>query len=527
MLRPVGNPLECVKAGGQLDLVPAVKEWSDAIGAEHVVCEATVLTQWQMATYKTSQRVLALIRPGSVEQIAACMRIANRYKTPVYPVSRGRNWGLGSRVPVSDAVIVDLARLDRILEMDERFGCITLGPGVTFEQVHAYLTKRNSQWFLPVIGGPADASVIGNCVERGDGIGPQCERLSNICSLEVVLPDGSVVHTGFERFGETPLSTLSSMPAGAYLDGLFTQSNLGVLTRATIWLARRPQHVQLVNAHIRESGLAAFVDSLQRLIHDLGNSACTFSLWNGHKLNARKDPATREHSPNTWYSNGCLYAPSVFMAKAQRELALQALEGPSTLLEVFDERSVPDLRERLGIFLGVPNNDNVRSLYTGKPSPLPDGDLDPDRDRCGAIWLCPEIPFDGVTVANVIGSCEKILRSSGYDPVIGMSTLTPRTLRVFISIFYDRNEPGEDDSAMRCNDQLLEALFAAGMFPFRLGVHSMHAANQATGACWDLIRQIKDSLDPNHILAPGRYCHMDTNDQAQKSQTSCLGDPNI
>jgi len=38
----------------------------------------------------------------------------------------------------------------------------------------------------------------------------------------------------------------------------------------------------------------------------------------------------------------------------------------------------------------------------------------------------------------------------------------------------------------------------------------MHAANQTAAACWDLIRRIKDSLDPNHILAPGRYCSMDT-----------------
>lgn len=497
---------------GQPDLASAIKKWTDAIGADHVICESTVLAQWQTATYETSQQVLALIRPGSVEQVADCIQIANFHRTPVYPVSRGRNWGLGSRVPVNDAVIVDLARLDRILTLDERFGCITLEPGVTFEHVHAYLTERSSEWFLPVIGGPADASVIGNCVERGDGIGPQCERLSNMCSLEVVLPDGSVVRTGFERFGDTRLSALSSMPAGAYLDGIFTQSNLGIVARATLWLARRPKHLQLVNARIPEAGLAKFVDSLQRLIHDLGNNACTFSLWNGRKLNARNG-TQREHSPDAWYSNGCLYAPSIFMAKAQRELAIQALEETSALLELLDEQDVPDLRKQLGLFLGVPNNDNVRSLYTEKPSPGPDGDLDPDRDRCGAIWLCPEIPFDGVTVANVIGSCENILRSSGYDPVIGMSAATPRTIRVFISIFYDRNEPGEDRRAMRCHDQLMKVLFEAGMFPFRLGVHSMHAANQTAGACWDLIRKIKDSLDPNHILAPGRYCRMDTNDQ--------------
>ena len=489
----------------QVDLRFALRKWADAIGAEHVICEAAVLDRWQTATHATSQQVLALLRPGSAKQVAECVRLANLHQTPVYPVSRGRNWGLGSRVPASDAVIIDLARLDRIIAVDERFGCITLEPGVTFEQVHACLTERKSQWFLPVIGGPADASVLGNCVERGDGIGPQCERLSNMCSLEVVLPDGSIVHTGFGPSNSTPLSTLSSMPAGPYLDGLFTQSNLGILTRATLWLARRPQHLQLVSARIPQDGLAAYIDSLQRLICDLGTSACTFSLWNGYKLNARLGLDERELASDAWYSNGCLYAASPSMANAQRELAIQSLEGSSALLEVLDDSSIPDLRERLGLFLGGPSNDNVRSFYMEKPS-IPKGDLDPDRDRCGAIWLCPEVRFDGLTVSGVVDSCEKIMRSSGYDPVIGMSAVTHRTLRVFISILYDRDKLGEDDRAIHCNHQLQQFLSAAGMLPFRLGIHSMHLAAQTNVTRWNLVQQIKSQLDPNHILAPGRYC---------------------
>jgi 4-cresol dehydrogenase (hydroxylating) len=194
------------------------------------------------------------------------------------------------------------------------------------------------------------------------------------------------------------------------------------------------------------------------------------------------------------------------MAAAQLELSVQALEGCSAQLEVFDEARVPDLRRQAGLFLGVPNNDNVRSLYIAKRGPIPEGDPDPDRGRCGAIWLCPEVPFDGATVERAIGICETILRDSGYDPAIGMSGGTPRTLRFFVSIFYDRETPGEDERAMRCHDRLQEALAAVGFFPFRLGIHSMHAASRATGPCRDLIRRIKHSLDPDGILAPGRYC---------------------
>ena len=474
--------------------------------------DPAALREWETATYDTSGRVFAVLSPANSKQVANCVSIANELGIPIYPVSRGRNWGLGSRVPVQDAVVLDLSRIDRVIALDERFGCITLEPGVTFQQVHRYLSERNSAWFLPVIGGPADASVIGNFVERGDRIGPQRDQLSDLCSLEVVLPNGSVVHTGFERFGETPLASLSSMPAGPSLDGLFTQSNFGIVTRATLWLVRHPKCLQVVSARIPDGGLSAFVDSLQPLVESLGKGFSTFTLWNGHKLNARQEPSfgsrspAGDHSSETWFCQGCLYAPSALMAGAHLQLTVQALESSSLELKVFDEASVPDLRRQAGLFLGVPNNDNVRSLYSRKRGQLPEGDLDPDRDRCGAIWLCPEVPFDGVTVASVVASSESILRAFGYDPVIGMSASTSRTIRVFISIIYDRETPGEDNRAMRCHNQLEAQLFAAGIFPFRLGIHSMHVANQATGPCWDLIRLMKDCIDPGSILAPGRYC---------------------
>jgi 4-cresol dehydrogenase (hydroxylating) len=490
----------------------AIERWEEALGSDSVLKDPAQLRAWETATYNTSERVFTVITPANSGQVASGVSIANEHRIPIYPVSRGRNWGLGSRVPVRDSVVLDLSRLDRVIALDERFGCITLEPGVTFQQVHRYLSERNSGWFLPVIGGPADASVIGNCVERGDRIGPQRDPFSGMCALEVVLPDGRMVHTGFERFGESALESLSSMPAGPYLDGLFTQSNFAIVTRATFWLVRHPKCFQLVSAHISDGGLAAFVDSLQALVDKLGNGVSTFTLWNGHKLNARHGPSfgarvpENSYSSETWFCQGCLYAPSVLMAAALRELAVQALEPSSLELEVYDEVSVPDLRCQAGLFLGMPTNDNVRSLYSRKREPLPEGDLDPDRDRCGAIWLCPEVPFDGATAANVIASCERDLRSFGYEPVIGMTPGTSRTIRVFITILYDRDIAGEDVRAMRCHDQLAATLSTAGIFPFRLGIHSMHLANQASGSCWDLIRQIKDAVDPDGILAPGRYC---------------------
>jgi hypothetical protein len=123
----------------------------------------------------------------------------------------------------------------------------------------------------------------------------------------VVLPGGGVVRTGYESFGETPLAPLSSMPAGPYLDGLFTQSNFGIVTRATLWLARHPERLQLLSARIPEGGITAFVDSLQQLVDRLGNGACTFSLWNGHKLNARQGAGGIVHPGSGSATGACTH----------------------------------------------------------------------------------------------------------------------------------------------------------------------------------------------------------------------------
>jgi len=397
--------------------------------------------------------------------------------------------------------------LKNILAFDERFGCITLEPGVTFQHVHDYLAEQNSRWFLPVIGGPADASVIGNFVERGDGAGPQGGRLANMCGLEVVLPSGEVVCTGFERFGETPLTPLSSMPAGPWLDGLFTQSNFGIVTRATLWLVRHPECFMIVSARVAEADLAGLIDALQPLLIKLGFGTCSFTIWNGYKLRASAGGQSSANllSDRTWFVGGRLYASSALMGAAQKELTLEALQQLAAQVQIFDEVAIPNLREEASLFLGVPSNENVRSLYLHKHGPVPDGPLDPDRDRCGVIWLCPEVPFDGPMVGKTLAICESGLKEAGFDPVISMDCYTPRSLHLSILILYDRETPGEDERAMLCHDQLLEALAAIGIFPFRLGIQSMPFAAQSTGACWNLIRRLKQSLDPNGTLAPGRY----------------------
>lgn len=472
-------------------------EFRAAIGEQHVLTEAALLRACETATFPTTQQVFGILQPGSAEQVSACLKIATNRGIPLYPISRGRNWGLGSRVPSSDAVLLDLSRMDRILHFDERFGSLTVEAGVTFQQVHTFLAEQKSQWFLPTIGGPPDASVLGNFLERGDGIGPRAERTSNMASLQIVLPDGSIVEDGYARFGDTALTSLSGLPAGPNFSGLFTQSNLGVVTRMTVLLARRPSHLQMVFAPIPGEHRVCAIDALQQLQTVIGSEAF-LTLWNGGKLNARGQ-AMPQVDANAWFLSGALYGHSSLLAQAQKEAAIEALASTLPALQFFDESNLPDFHQHAAIDLGQPSTHNLQSLYGALQRIMPESP-DPDRDGCGAIWLCPEVPFDGATIVRATALCETVLRKYNVTPILGMSALSSRTVRFFVSIIYDRTAEHADQNAMQCHDELQKALIAEGFYPYRLGIQSIGAVAPSP-----LLERIKAALDPKGILAPGRY----------------------
>src|ERR1700760_348127 len=89
------------------------------------------LREAETATFSTRQTIPFILRPHSREEVQECLREANRTGIPVYPVSSGKNWGYGSRVPpVDHCALLDLSALNRILDYNERLGYVTVEPGV-------------------------------------------------------------------------------------------------------------------------------------------------------------------------------------------------------------------------------------------------------------------------------------------------------------------------------------------------------------------------------------------------------------
>ncbi|MDF3041275.1 MAG: FAD-linked oxidase, partial [Thermomicrobiales bacterium] len=189
------------------------------------------------------------------------MRVAAAHRVPLYPISRGKNWGWGDACPVTAGqVILDLSALDRIIAVDEELGYAVVQPGVTQGQLAEHLRATGSAWWLDATAAGPDTSVLGNILERG---GTRDERFARVCGMVVVLADGSEVRTGYGHYPGSRVTHVARWGIGPSLDGLFSQSNLGVVTALGFWLQPRPAHAELGYYAVPDEALEAAIDALR------------------------------------------------------------------------------------------------------------------------------------------------------------------------------------------------------------------------------------------------------------------------
>ena len=519
----------------------AVSEWRAALGAEHVTTTGGDLDQASVATYATRSSVLAIIRPGSRDDVQRCLRIANRFLVPVYPVSTGRNWGYGSRSPVADAALLDLSRLNRIVELNEELAYVTVEPGVTQRQLHDELRARGSRLWMDATGASPDCSIIGNTLERGFGHTPMGEHCNYACAFEVVLPNGECIETGFGRFN-APAAPVYRWGVGPSIDGLFSQSNLGIVTRMSVWLMPKPERYCAFFFQ-SERAIGEIVDALRPLRLDgtlrsvvhIGNDYKVLSSsgqypWNetGGQTPLSRDAMARLRSTlriGRWNGSGGIYGTRAQVRGAKAALR-NALRGRVSRVAFIDEgtlswlrliekpyasvtgksdlsralRMVPPL---LGLLRGVPTNDFLASAYWRKRMPVP-AHPDPDADRCGLLWASPVAPATRSDTQAMADTAEHLALEHGFEPLISLSMVNERSTISTISLTYDRDVPGEDERAAACYRDITEQLLDRGYPPYRLNTSAM-GYGRFDGAYGGLIESLRRAVDPNAILAPGRY----------------------
>jgi len=494
--------------------------------------------------------VPAILYPENKQQVIDCIKIANKHKVAIYPVSTGNNWGYGSSLPVMDnCVILNLSRMTKIIDFNPDTGVIVLEPGVTQRQLGEFLDNNHYPFLIPVTGAGPDCSIVGNAIERGYGITPYADHFFSMMSIEAVLADGSIYQPCLKKFGGS-IDDIHKWGMGPYMDGLFTQSNLGVVHQMTICLATTPEAMKGFFFSINsDDDMEHIVTKIKKVLSDLGGITGSINLMNKLRVLSMTDPYPKdklvdslipEHEINamaakrqvmTWTGAGALYGNKAVVKAAKREIR-KILRPYAKRLLFFSADEMASYRSLVGKIPFLANSvvgetldtlTKTLQLLAGRPSeialplaywrsgvmPTDGSPMKPDIDGCGLIWYSPLIPMKPEKVREFTEMTRSICIKHKIEPLITLTSLSDRCFDSTIPILFDKQNEDEVRRAHACYEELFETGKAKGFVPYRLGVQSMYLLEKYD-AVPELTQKIKDIVDPNGIIAPGRYLPADT-----------------
>ena len=182
-------------------LAQAQRAFESALGADKVFFEPLDRTGYKdkFSIDDGAHLPSGAIAPTSVEEVQAALRVANQYRLPLWPISRGKNLGYGGSAPLlSGSVVMDLSRMKRI-EFDEEFGTVLLEPGVGFYDLYDFIQANNLPYWLSTPGN-SWGSVIGNALDRAS-------QFLGIASIAAVVLAGGAGALSSSRFATRHFDT--------------------------------------------------------------------------------------------------------------------------------------------------------------------------------------------------------------------------------------------------------------------------------------------------------------------------------
>ncbi|RKK94422.1 hypothetical protein BFJ68_g9914 [Fusarium oxysporum] len=500
-----------------------VNEFRAIIGDENVIIDEDLANfRDPYPLFEEGFEASAGLCPSTVEEIQAILKITNQHHVPLWTCSQGKNFGYGGPAPrVSGSMVLSLHRMKRILEVNEKLAYIVVEPGVTFFDVYNYIVENKLDLWVsvPALGW---GSVVGNTLDRGHGYTISGDRQHFIGSLEVLLASGDILRTGQWAVPNSPSAHACPNSFGPQIDGLFLQSNLGIVTKMAVALDVAPPSFMDVKIHCPEvEDIAPLIDTLQQLdregitqSHHMITNINHFASHDApkHQQQSVSGPLTPEsiaalkkkYNTGYWRCSVSFYGPKQMV-----------LVRWSRLQEVVAQR-VPNAWVENTLFEGKDGKpvDNIQigTLAAGIPSmgavKLAEYNLPADGTGAGAhIDTTLILPCEGETVLTWFCKARAIMEEQGVDPFIGCHVFSKYILFVQEYVF-DKSNKKAREGGRRVVKALLAEAELNGFANYRSHVQHMDAVQNLYSYNGHIYRRfvetLKAAVDPNGILSPGK-----------------------
>lgn len=493
--------------------------------------------------------VPAVIKPQSIEQVQSVLRLANELSVQVFPISRGKNWGLGSKLPNAEGVVVlDLSKMNRITKFDHDLGTITVEPGVTQIQVANFLIEKKSRFFVDVTGSGRETSLIGNLMERG--VAYNSLRVESVGSMVVVLASGEILHTGFDHYENAKAAHVFKYGIGPALDGLFFQSGFGVVVGATFHLIPIPEDRESFTLSVsREVDVPMVMESLRGLLEQ-NVIRCITHVFNRERFTPAVAPHLQKEAmrlglpsdrdfvlqllkdeiKGSWWAVGSVYGtPSMVREALKRVKQDLSKYGPILSLNSSKESKILWVlkvlsrwtpfhwaKKKLAIFKAT---ESLRALTRGRPTdsalasvlwPV-DADLEqydlaePDFSPGGMLFSAPIIPLAGEDARSILEIISRVGKDFGFEPAVTFNTASAKFIEVVMSLDFPKDDPFWSQRAYSCIRAMNQAFVESGYIPYRLDIKNFDLVMGVDDYFWRFVADLKKLVDPNLILSPGRF----------------------
>ena len=520
-----------------------------------LLCSDDDLARYRANCEGFTRQLVAVVKLGTLDDIKPLLKLANdSVKDPdmafsLHPISTGQNWGYGSAASnAQNAVIVDLSALTAVVINSEELGLVTVQPGVTQQQLYDVLQEKGLNFMVPVTGAGPSCSILANALERGYGITPFTDHFAAVNSIKGYLADGTFYQSPISELdgsGNDFIDKTYKYGIGPYVDGLFTQSGFAIVTEMTIRLKRRPQafdsfYIQFKQDSDFEQAQDIAFNILQLLDGVVGSvnimdQRRLLSMMadnpNGrdqHRAMSAEQVAclSKQYDTPGWMLVGTLYGLQSVVNAARQEIRRIVgqrakriifsdgimLRSARSVLRMLPASWLCEVRAMLKsldmgieIMQGKPNQVALPLAYWRNPAYKPGAILHPALDGCGLLWYAPLIPMQPKVMRHFIDTVRQICPKYGIEPMITFTSLKYDTVDSTIPIVFNRNDPHAVEQAQRCLDELVSTGLLYGWVPYRLNLEQQRSLLNADTPYWQTVQKLKQALDPNNIINPGRY----------------------
>jgi len=449
-----------------------IQTLQDIVGAEHVTTERADRICYSYDA--TQQKFLpdVVVYPADAEQISLVLKMANAEGIPVFPRGAGSGFTGGS-LPTKGGIVLVTTRLDRILKIDEENLVAEVEPGVVTEQFQLAVEKVGL--FYPPDPASLKFSTLGGNVAECAG-GPRCVKYGvtkdYILGLEVVTPQGDIIRTGGQTMKGVVGYDLTKLMVGS-------EGTLGVITRIIIKLLPLPE--------AKKTMLVLF-DSID------GAARAVSAIIGGKII-----PTTLEFMDATTIE--CVRkATAIEIPPEARAVLIIEVDGDRDLIER-QARRIAQIVAPLGVLETriAANAAESDAIWKVRRSVSPSlRNVNPDKFN-------EDICVPRSQVPDMIRAVEAIAQRHAV-PIVNFGHAGDGNIHVNIMI--DRKVEGELEKAEKAIEEIFAAALKRG--GTMSGEHGIgitkapYIPMELDPAAVAYMKTIKQALDPNNILNPGK-----------------------